>query len=160
MRVGNSGRRLEQSGRSQEPIRKDVIRCHHSSRHEGVARFSPGEDARVQGVAGFGAWEVSLVRPRDHPVLVHTLRRTPHNRLEILAEISGLEVGVKLGGELVAQVLGVLRVVVAADAPGVLVFGEVAGDELDRVEGVGLTGLAGGEHSAVDCLLGDLFQIC
>lgn len=57
---------------------------------------------------------------------------------------------------MVAQVLGVLRVVVAADAPRVLVFGKVARDELDRIKGVGLAGLAGGKDSAVDRLLRDL----
>lgn len=82
--------------------------------------------------------------PRDHTVLIHTLCRAPDHRLEILAEIGRLEVRVELGGEMIAQVLGVFRVVVTPDAPGVLVFGEIARDELDRVEGIGLTGLAGG----------------
>lgn len=95
--------------------------------------------------------------PRNDPVQIDTLRGAPQHRLEVLAEIGGLEVGVEFGGEMVAQVLGVLRVVVASDAPGVLVFGEIAGDELDGIEGVGFTGLTGREHSAVDRLLGDLY---
>lgn len=94
--------------------------------------------------------------PRDDAVLVHTLRSTTHNRLEVLTEIGGLELGVELRGEMVPEILGVLRVVVASDAPGVLVFGEVSGNELDRIEGIGLTGLSGRKHSTADRLLGDL----
>ena len=99
---------------------------------------------------------MTLVLARDHSVLVDTLGGATDHGLEILLEIGGLEVGVELGGEMVAEILGVLGVVVAANSPGVLVFGEVAGDELDGVEGVGFTGLAGCEDSAVDGLLGDL----
>lgn len=94
--------------------------------------------------------------PRDDTVLVNTLCGAADDALKIFAEIGGLELGVQFGGQMVTQVLGVLGVVVAPDAPRVLVFGEVAWDELDGVEGVGFTGLAGGNNSAADGLFGDL----
>lgn len=100
-----------------------------------------------------------LVLARDNPVLVYTLGGAPDHGLEVFPEVSRFEIGVEFGGEMVTQVLGVLRVVVAANAPGVLVFGEVSGNELDRVERVGFTGLAGCEDSAVDGLLGDLQSV-
>lgn len=93
---------------------------------------------------------------RDGSVLVDAPGGAPHHRLEILAEVGRFEVGIQIAGEMVAQVLGVLRVVVAADAPRVLVFGKISGNELDRVEGIGFTGLSGGQHSAVDRFLGNL----
>jgi len=127
-----------------------------SSRHEGVARLGAREDASVQRVARLGTGEVPLVFARDNSVLVYTLGSTPNHGLEVFPKVGRLEVGIEFGGEMVAQVLGVLRVVVAADAPRVLVFGEVAGNELDRIEGVCFTGLAGCEDAAVDCLLGNL----
>jgi hypothetical protein len=96
------------------------------------------------------------VLARNHAVLVDSLGGAPDHRLEILLEVGRLEVGIELGGEVVTQVLGVLGIVVAADSPRVLVFGEVAGDELDGIERVGFAGLARCKDSAVDGLLRDL----
>lgn len=35
----------------------------NSSRHERIARLRAGEYTRVEGIAGLGTWEVSLVLP-------------------------------------------------------------------------------------------------
>lgn len=94
--------------------------------------------------------------PRDGAVHVDSLGRAPDHRLEVLPEVGGLELGIKLAGEIVTQILGILRVVVTADTPRILVFGKVSGDELDGVEGVGFAGLTGRKDSAVNGLLGDL----
>lgn len=93
---------------------------------------------------------------RDDSVLVDTLGGTTHHGFEVLAEVGGLEIRVQLGGQMVSEIPGVLGVVIAADAPGVLVFGEVPRDELDRIEGIGFAGLPGCEDAAADSLFGNL----
>lgn len=55
--------------------------------------------------------------PGNHPVLIDTLSGSANDGLEVLAEIGGLELGVELGGEMVAQILGVFGVVVTSDTP-------------------------------------------
>lgn len=57
---------------------------------------------------------------------------------------------------MVAEILGVLGVVVAADSPRQLIFGQVPRNELDWVEGVGFTGLSGRHDSAADGFFGNL----
>ena len=89
-------------------------------------------------------------------VRVYTLGSATNHRFQVLAEIRGLEIGVQFGGQMVPEILGVFGVVVASDTPRVLVFGEIAGDELDGVEGVCFTGLSGRKYSAADRLFGDL----
>jgi hypothetical protein len=54
---------------------------------------------------------------RNDSVLVDTLGGAAHHGLKVLAEIGGLEIGVQLGGQMVAEIPGVLGVVVAANAP-------------------------------------------
>lgn len=88
--------------------------------------------------------------------MVDTLGGTAHHGLEILAEVGWLELRVQLGGQMVAEIPGILRVVIATDAPGVLIFGEVSRDELDRVERIGFAGLPGCEDAAANSLLGNL----
>lgn len=129
----------------------------NSSRHERVARLGPGEDAGVQRVARFSAGEVALVLPRNNSVRVDTLGSAADHGLQVLAEVGRLELGVELGGQVVTEVSGVIRVVVAPDAPGVLVFGEIARNEFDGVEWVGFTSLSGSQDSATDGFLGDLY---
>lgn len=136
---------------------KEIVRLFRSSRHEGLAGLGAREDASVQRIARLGAGEVTLVLAGDDAVLVDTLGGAADNGLEVLAEVAGLEFGVEFGGEVVTEIAGVVGVVVAADAPGVLVLGEVAGDELDGVEGVCLTRLSGCKNSAADRFFGDLF---
>lgn len=58
-----------------------------------------------------------LVLARDDAVRINTLGSAPDHRLQVLAEIGGLEVRVQLLRRQVAQVPGILRVVVTADAP-------------------------------------------
>ena len=128
----------------------------NSSRHKGFAGLCPRENASVEGVAGFGTGEVSLVLSGNHTVCIDTLGGSANDGLEVLAEIGRLELRVQLGGEMVSQVLGIFGVVVTSNTPGVLVFGEVARDELDRVEGVGFTGLPSGDNSTADSFFGDL----
>lgn len=53
----------------------------------------------------------------DYPVGVDTLGRASDNFLKIFPEVVRSEVGIKVLGGQVAQVLGVLRIVVAADTP-------------------------------------------
>jgi hypothetical protein len=57
---------------------------------------------------------------------------------------------------MVAEIPGVLGVVIAADAPGVLIFGEIPRNELDRIEWIGFAGLPGCEDTAADSLFGNL----
>lgn len=57
---------------------------------------------------------------------------------------------------MVAEILGVLGVIVAADSPRQLIFGQIARNELDWVEGVGFTGLSGRHDSAADGFFGNL----
>ena len=127
-----------------------------SSRHERVAGLGPGEYARVKGIAGLGTGEVPLVLAGDNTVGVDALGRAADDLLEILAEICGLELRVQILCSVVAKILGVFGVVVAADSPRELVFGQVTRDELDRVEGVSFTSLSGRHDSAADGLLGHL----
>lgn len=89
----------------------------------------------------------------DDPVGIDTLGRTANNGLEVLLEIGGFEVGIEFLGGHVAQVLGKVGGVVTAKTPRQLVFGEIAGDELDGVEGVCLTGLSSRENPIVDHFL-------
>lgn len=89
----------------------------------------------------------------DDPIGVDTLGRTANDGLEVILEIGGLEVGVEFLGGQVTQVLGKVGGVVTAETPRQLVFGEVAWDELDRVEGVCFTGLSGCENPIVDHFL-------
>lgn len=128
----------------------------NSSRHKGFAGLCPRENASVEGVAGFGTGEVSLVLSGNHTVCIYSLGGSANDGLEVLAEIGRLELRVQLGGEMVSQVLGIFGVVVTSNTPGVLVFSEVARDELDRVEGVGFTGLTSGDNSTADSFFGDL----
>lgn len=128
----------------------------NSSRHERVAGFGSGENARVQGITGLGTGEVPLVLAGDDTVGVDALGRAADDLLEILAEVGRLELWVQILCGVVAKVLGVFGVVVAADSPRELVFGQVTRNELDRVERVGFTSLAGRHYSAADGLLGHL----
>lgn len=57
---------------------------------------------------------------------------------------------------MVAEVLGVLGVVVAANSPRELIFGQIPRNELDRVEGVSFTSLSGRHDSAADGFFGNL----
>lgn len=93
---------------------------------------------------------------RDDSVLVDTLGGAAHHRLEVLAEVGGLEIGIQLRSQVVAKIPGVLGVVVAADAPRVLVFGKITRDELDGVERIGFTGLPSSEDSTADSLFRNL----
>lgn len=58
-----------------------------------------------------------MVSLGDYPVGVDTLGRASDNFLKIFPEVVRSEVGIKVLGGQVAQVLGVLRIVVAADTP-------------------------------------------
>lgn len=104
---------------NQNPVLKRTRRrcIVNSSRHKRIARLRAREDTGIEGVTGFGAREVALVFARDDSVLVDTLGGSAHHRLEVLAEVGRLEVRVQLGGQMVAEVPGVLGVVVAANAP-------------------------------------------
>lgn len=106
-------------GQNQDPVLKRTRRrCFiNSSRHKRIARLRAREDTGVERVARLGTWEVALVLARDDSVLVHTLRGPAHHRLEVLAEVGRLEVRVQLGGQMVAEIPGVLGVVVTTDAP-------------------------------------------
>lgn len=53
----------------------------------------------------------------DNPIGVDTLGRTANDTLEIILEISGLEVGVEFLGGQVTQVLGKVGGVVTAETP-------------------------------------------
>ena len=104
---------------NQNPVLKRTRRwcIVNSSRHKRIARLRAREDAGIERVAGFGAREVALVLARDDSVLVDTLGASAHHRLEVLAEVGGLEVRVQLGGQMVTEIPGVLGVVVATNAP-------------------------------------------
>lgn len=92
----------------------------------------------------------------DDAILVNSLGGSAYNRLEVLTEVAGLELRVKFWSQVVAEVTSVLGIIVAANTPGVLVLGQVAGDELDRVEWIGLASLSGGQDTAANGLLGNL----
>ena len=94
--------------------------------------------------------------PGNDAVGVHTLRSASDHRLKVLAEVGRLELGVELGSEIVAEISRVIGVVVTSDAPRVLIFGEISGNEFDWVEGIGLARLSGRKHSAADRFFGDL----
>lgn len=96
--------------------------------------------------------------PGDDTVCVDTLCRASDHGLEVVLEVGRLKVGVQLLGGDVAEVFGEFRVVITTDTPRQLVFGQVAGNELDRVEWIGFTGLSGGEDSGVDGFLGNLID--
>ena len=94
--------------------------------------------------------------PGYDPIGIDTLGRTANDGLKVILEIGGFEVGVEFLGSQVTQVLGKVGGVVTAETPRQLVFGEVAGDEFDRVEGVCFTGLSGCENPIVDLFLRNL----
>lgn len=75
---------------------------------------------------------------------------------KVFSNIRGFKVGVKLLGSDVAKVLGVLGVVIAANSPGQLVFGNISRNKLYRVERVRFARLPGREHSVIDGLGGNL----
>jgi hypothetical protein len=89
----------------------------NSSRHKRIARLRAREDTGIERVARLGTWEVALVLARDDSVLVDTFGGSTHHGLEVLAEVGRLEIRVQLGGQMVAEIPGVLGVVVAANAP-------------------------------------------
>lgn len=94
--------------------------------------------------------------PRNNPVGINTLCCTANDRLKILPEIGWREVGVEILGGHISQVFGKFGRVVAAKAPGQLVFGKISGDVLDGIEGVCFTGLSGCENPVVNHFLRDL----
>lgn len=95
--------------------------------------------------------------PGDDSVCVDTLGRTIDNAFEVRPEIGGSEVGVEFLGSDVTQVLGELWSVVTAEAPRQLVFGKIARDKLDGIEGERFTGLPGSKNPVVNHLFRNLW---
>lgn len=96
------------------------------------------------------------MRLGDGPIGVDALGGAADHGLEVIAEVDRLEIGIELLRGQVAEILGVVGTVVAADAPGELVLGQVSRNELDGIEGIRLAGLSGGQDPGVDGFLGDL----
>ena len=93
---------------------------------------------------------------RNHTVGVYTFRCAPNDGLQIVPEVDWPEVWIEVLGNQISEIFCVFRGIVSPNTPRQLILSQIAGDELDGIEGIGLARLPGGEDPSVDAFLRNL----